>query len=222
MSVRQAAGAAPTVRAAAVACVVVVCALVVPVATGPAHPALAVLALVLLVATATAFVARSPAAIRLALFADLCLLAVAVGGIAVWPAPVLVALGVLWLLARRWPALGPVAPWLRRGRTTPDLPWSVGATVALSATALVAYAVLGDPTVSPYRGVRRGARRHPRPQRRPARPLPGARGRGPDDRGAGRRPAGLSGRSPHPRTNSFTTTPDSNGRLDTRRRERGS
>ncbi|BCJ73660.1 hypothetical protein CS0771_32040 [Catellatospora sp. IY07-71] len=116
----------------------------------------AALAGVLALISAAALALRDPAVLRAVLLVDLVVACAAAGtwllpaGLLTWPTTVLVAMAAGVGIARLRPELRPVAPWLRRGRWTPELPWLVLAVVVLSAAALTAWAWLADPPVPPF------------------------------------------------------------------------
>ena len=74
---------------------------------------------------------------------------VAAGVFGLWPLPGLVAVLVAWWLARRSARGALWQSWLRRGRATPELPWLMMTTIAVTAAALVAWQRLFDGRLPP-------------------------------------------------------------------------
>lgn len=106
----------------------------------------------------TAWVAarRDRPALRVLLLVDVVMVFGAIGtfalpvGYLAWPTTILLALAAGAVAVRFWPALRPVAPWLRRGRMTRDLPWMAAGIVVASAAALTLWTVLADPQPPPF------------------------------------------------------------------------
>jgi len=96
-------------------------------------------AVVLVVLTGLALRSGSAAALDAVLMTDLLYLAVAVGVLGLWPLPAAVAVVVAWGLAYRSPRATFWRSWLHRGHNTPETPWLLLATVAVTALALLAW-----------------------------------------------------------------------------------
>ncbi|MEU3571753.1 type II CAAX endopeptidase family protein [Kitasatospora sp. NPDC036755] len=115
------------------------------------HPAaLAVVLLTIAGAGAVALCARSAPAQRTVLAAATVLALVLVFGVVIWPAPLLLGPVAVWLAIRYRPALRPGVDWLRRGKLGRGLSWQIAATIAVSATALILWALITDPVPGPY------------------------------------------------------------------------
>ncbi|WP_234361362.1 CPBP family intramembrane glutamic endopeptidase [Plantactinospora sp. BB1] len=122
----------------------------------PAAPArTAVVAVLLAALIVAAAVLRSPAALRTAAFVGPLFGCFAVGILADWP-PALTTVLVCalplacLLLVGRWAGVAPAAPWLARGRLTPEAPWLGLATVLFGGVALVAWALAVRPEPAEY------------------------------------------------------------------------
>ncbi|MFY1693209.1 CPBP family intramembrane glutamic endopeptidase [Plantactinospora sp. WMMB782] len=119
----------------------------------PVRTAIVAAAVVALVGIAVGL--RSPAALRGAAFVGPLFGCFAVGILAGWPpalTTVLVCvlpLACLLLVGRR-AGVAPAAPWLARGRLTPDAPWLGLATVLSGAAALVTWALTVRPEPAEY------------------------------------------------------------------------
>lgn len=96
-------------------------------------------AVVLVVLTGLALRSGSAATLDAVLMTDLLYLAVAVGVLGLWPLPAAVAVVVAWGLAYRSPRATFWRSWLHRGHNTPETPWLLLATVAVTALALLAW-----------------------------------------------------------------------------------
>lgn len=117
------------------------------------HPVLiAPFILTLLGLTATAARTCSGAVLRVVLAADVVLLAVLAAGIRIWPAPLVLAPLLVWVVSFRLPSLRPALGWLRKGKLTGEVPYLMLATIAVSAAALTAWALIVHPPVGAYLG----------------------------------------------------------------------
>ncbi|WP_367133651.1 MULTISPECIES: CPBP family intramembrane glutamic endopeptidase [Streptomyces] len=132
-------------------------ALLVGVPVTPGSPVVSlVVAAGAVLATAAAIASGSAPAIRTTLLADLVVAFALTGALVlngtvlIWPMTVLLALGVGHLVNRRCRAPHPTGQWLRRGRTTRELPWLMAATVLLSTAALVTWARIVHPAPPPF------------------------------------------------------------------------
>lgn len=81
----------------------------------------------------------SAASVVAVLMSGLLYLALSVGIFGLWPLPGAVAVLAAWTLARRSERAGLWQSWCRRGTATPELPWLLLMTVAVTVVALVTW-----------------------------------------------------------------------------------